>query len=214
MLKKPMLLLGASAIALSACATPDSNPDNRRTQNGAVIGGILGGLVGASSSDDKIIKGAVGAGIGAAIGGVIGQQLDRQADDLRGAIGNDAVTIENTGSELRVTLPQDLLFDVDSARLRADLQSDLQALSRNLNRYPDSTVEITGHTDNTGSDAYNFDLSTRRAASVARVLIGGGVASNRVATVGAGESRPIASNNTDSGRAQNRRVTIRIIPNG
>lgn len=212
-MKTPVMILGAFALVLSACAVPDSNPDNPRTQNGAVIGGIIGGLIGASSSDDKLIKGAVGAGIGAAVGGVIGQQLDRQAEDLRNDIGNDAVTIENTGTELRVTLPQDLLFDVDSANLRSDLQSDLLALASNLNQYPDSTVEITGHTDDTGSDAYNFDLSTRRAASVAGVLIDGGVLSNRLTTLGAGETRPIASNETDAGRAQNRRVSIRIIPN-
>lgn len=211
-MNKPVILLGAAAILLSACADPVSNP-NPRTQNGAVIGAALGGLLGASSSDDKLIKGVVGAGIGAAIGGVIGQQLDRQAEDLRRDIDNDAVKIENTGSELKVTLPQDLLFDVDSASLRGDLQSDLRALAGNLQQYPDSIVRITGHTDNTGSDQYNYDLSNRRAVSVADILIDAGVGSGRLISTGAGESRPVASNETDAGRAQNRRVEIVIIPN-
>jgi outer membrane protein OmpA-like peptidoglycan-associated protein len=213
-MRKPAIFLSASLFALSACAVPDSNPDNPRTQNGAVIGGIIGGLIGASSSDDKLIKGAVGAGIGAAVGGVIGQQLDRQAEDLRRDIGNENVTIENTGSELRVTLPQDLLFASDSSTLREDLKADLRALARNLNQYVDTRVEITGHTDNTGSDAYNLDLSSRRAISVADVLVDTGVLSSRIGTIGAGEARPIATNETEAGKAQNRRVEVRIIPNG
>ena len=124
------------------------------------------------------------------------------------------MTIENTGSELRVTLPQDLLFDVDSANLRSDLQNDLRALAGNLNEYPNSTVEITGHTDNTGSEQHNQDLSSRRAATVANILSGAGVSFARLRTFGAGETRPIASNESDAGRAQNRRVEIVIIPNG
>jgi outer membrane protein OmpA-like peptidoglycan-associated protein len=212
-MKHTVIAFSAAAVLLSACADPSGNSNAPRTQNGAVIGGLIGGMIGASASDDKLVKGAVGAGIGAAIGGVIGQQLDKQAGDLRRDIGNDAVTIENTGSELRVTMPQDLLFSVDSATVRGDLQSDLRALANNLTEYPDTTVEITGHTDDTGSDAYNFDLSDRRAAAVGDVLTNSGVAFGRVRTFGAGESRPIASNATDAGRAQNRRVEIVIRPN-
>jgi outer membrane protein OmpA-like peptidoglycan-associated protein len=212
-MKKSVFALGAATILLTACADPSTNSNNPRTQNGAVIGGLIGGLIGASSSDDKLIKGVAGAGIGAALGGVIGQQLDKQAGDLRRDIDNDAVTIENTGSELRVTMPQDLLFAVDSSTVRGDLQSDLRALANNLNEYPDTTAIITGHTDDTGSDAYNFDLSERRAAAVGGVLTNAGVAFARVRTLGAGESQPIASNATDAGRAQNRRVQIVIRPN-
>lgn len=212
-MKTSVFAIGATALFLTACADTSSNSNAPRTQNGAVIGGLIGGLIGASSSDDQLVKGVVGAGIGAAVGGVIGQQLDKQAGDLRRDIGNDSVTIENTGSELLVTLPQDLLFSVDSATLRADLQSDLRALANNLNQYPDTTVIITGHTDNTGGDAYNFSLSDRRAASVGTVLTNAGVAFGRVRTLGAGETQPIATNETDAGRAQNRRVEIVIRPN-
>ncbi len=152
--------------------------------------------------------------IGASVGGVIGQQLDKQAQDLRRDIPNQDIQIENTGSELRVTMPQDLLFDIDSAFVRSDLQADLRALAGNLQDYPDTTVIITGHTDDTGSAGYNFDLSQRRASAVGNVLTDAGVGFDRVRTFGRGEDQPIASNATDEGRAQNRRVEIVIRPNG
>lgn len=212
MTMKPIAALVAAALAVSACTT-DSISQANKSQTGAIIGGAIGGLIGASSDDNKVIKGVVGAGIGAALGGVIGNQLDKQAADLRRDIPNENIKIENTGEELRITMPQDLLFAVDSSNLRSDLQSDLYALASNLTEYPDTTVNIVGHTDDTGSDGHNFDLSERRAQSVAFTLENGGVTSHRIRSYGQGETRPIASNETDEGRAQNRRVDIVIRPN-
>jgi len=209
---KPIAALAAAALCASACTT-DSLSDVNKSQTGAIIGGAVGGLIGASSDDNKLIKGVVGAGIGAAAGGFLGHQLDKQAGDLRRDIGNDDVQIENTGEELRVTMPQDLLFAVDSASLRPDLRSDLEALANNLRDYPDTTVNIVGHTDDTGSDGHNFDLSERRAQAVAFTLEDAGVAPVRIRSFGQGESRPVASNVTEEGRAQNRRVEIIIRPN-
>jgi outer membrane protein OmpA-like peptidoglycan-associated protein len=123
------------------------------------------------------------------------------------------VSVTNTGSALIVNLPQDILFATDSASLRPDLTQDLAAVARSLMTYPDTTVQVIGHTDNTGSAAYNQDLSQRRAVSVASVLVANGVPNFRVAALGRGEDQPIASNLSEAGRAQNRRVEIIIRPN-
>jgi outer membrane protein OmpA-like peptidoglycan-associated protein len=109
-------------------------------------------------------------------------------------------------------MPQDLLFAVDSAAVRPDLRADLSAVASSLLRYPNSRIEVIGHTDNTGAAAYNQDLSQRRAVSVAGVLREGGVPGARIAAFGRGEDQPIASNLTPEGRAQNRRVEIIIRP--
>jgi outer membrane protein OmpA-like peptidoglycan-associated protein len=179
-----------------------------------VAGALIGGALGASSNgDNKLLKAAVGAGLGAAIGGAIGASLDQQAADLRNSIGDDRVSVTNTGSQLVVNLPQDILFATDSATLRGDLTQDLQAVARNLLNYPNTTVQVVGHTDNTGAAAYNQNLSQRRAQSVAAVLQANGVPGGRIVAFGRGEDQPIASNLSVAGRAQNRRVEIIIRPN-
>ncbi|MDN5787495.1 OmpA family protein [Pseudorhodobacter sp.] len=188
--------------------------DNRRSRTGAVTGALIGGALGATSKgDDKLVKAAVGAAIGAGIGGIIGASLDQQARDLRGSLGDDRIGVTNTGSELVVNLPQDILFATDSANLTGTLTRDLQAVSRNLLNYPDSTIQVVGHTDNTGAAAYNQSLSQRRAGAVAGVLQANGVPAGRIVAFGRGEDQPIASNLTVAGRAQNRRVEIIIRPN-
>lgn len=217
-LLKPTILATASALVLTACVgntvPVNTNPDQNRTRDGAVIGGIVGGFLGATSSDDNQARNAVlGAALGAAAGGAIGNALDRQAQDLRSSLSDDRILIENTGSELIVTMPEGILFDIDSAAIRPGLQSDLRALAANLNQYPDTTVEVIGHTDNTGSAGHNQDLSTRRAAGVANVLQQSGVAPFRIRSFGRGESAPIATNLTPEGRQQNRRVEVIIRPN-
>lgn len=202
-----------AGLATSACTSPMQDNMGPRTQNGAAIGAIAGGLIGATrKGDGKLGKAAVGAVIGGVLGGAIGQQLDKQAGDLRQAIDNDDVKIVNTGSELIVTMPQDILFATDSSQISPALRSDLAALARNLMQYPNSIVEVQGHTDNTGSADYNLSLSRSRAASVASVLFANGVSSSRVVTVGHGEHRPVASNLDAYGRQQNRRVEIIIRP--
>ena len=110
-------------------------------------------------------------------------------------------------------MPQDILFDVDSAAVKPALQSDLRVLVQSLQKYPGSTVQIVGHTDNTGAASYNQDLSERRAGAVSGILIGAGVAPSRVQSFGRGEDQPIATNLTLEGRALNRRVDITIRPN-
>lgn len=215
-LKSSFLLAGISALTLTACVDPNAyNGDpNARTRNGAVIGGLLGAAAGATSDgDDKLLKTVVGAGIGAAIGGAVGATLDQQAAELRGSINNPNISVTNNGSYLTVNMPQDLLFAVDSASLRPDLTGDIRAVASSLLKYPNSQIEVIGHTDDTGAESYNQDLSQRRASSVAGILINSGVPGGRIAAYGRGESQPIASNATASGKAQNRRVEIIIRPN-
>ncbi len=211
----PIIVGTLGLIALTACVDPNAYPNdpNARTKNGAIIGGLVGAVAGASSKgDDKLAKAVIGGAIGAAIGGAIGQNLDAQAADLRGSIGNSNISVTNNGQYLVVNMPQDVLFATDSATLRSDLTRDIKAVAGSLLKYPNSTVEVIGHTDNSGSAAYNQDLSQRRAVSVANVLRDSGVPNGRIAAYGRGEDQPIASNLTPAGRAQNRRVEIIIRP--
>ncbi|MCU0826267.1 MAG: OmpA family protein [Tabrizicola sp.] len=215
MMKTPMILAVASTMALTACVDPNAYPDdpNARQRQGAIIGGLVGAVTGAAvSGDGDELKGAiVGGAVGAGAGALIGADLDRQAAELRGSL-NSNISVTNTGDFLIVNMPQDLLFATDSAAVRPDLRRDLNAVAASLLKYPNSRIEVIGHTDNTGSAAYNQDLSQRRAVSVASVLRESGVPSGRIAAFGRGEDQPIASNLTPEGRAQNRRVEIIIRP--
>jgi outer membrane protein OmpA-like peptidoglycan-associated protein len=196
MTKTPLILAAISTLALSACVDPNA-PMGTQTRQGATIGGLTGAVLG----------GALGAGSGA----LIGSALDRQAAELRSQLPS-YITIANNGQFLVVNMPQDLLFETNSAALSPNLRRDLQTIAGSISRYPDTRIEVIGHTDNTGSAAFNQDLSQRRASSVANVLRDSGVPTNRLVTFGRGEEQPIASNLTPEGRAQNRRVEIIIRP--
>ncbi len=202
----------AGSLALAGCVDTGIEPGSR-AQTGAITGALIGGAFGATrKGDDKLAKAAIGAGIGALAGGAIGSALDRQAAELRGQVGNN-VQIINEGNQLRVVMPQDILFATDSATLQPTLIQDLRAVSQSLLDYPNSTIQVIGHTDNVGAAAYNQELSQRRANSVANVLRDYGVPSGRVVAFGRGEDAPVASNLTPEGRSQNRRVEIIIRPN-
>jgi outer membrane protein OmpA-like peptidoglycan-associated protein len=215
MMKTPLILAAAGTMFLTACVDPNAYPDdpNARQRNGAVIGGLVGAVAGASVSggDDKLKGAIIGGALGAGTGALVGADLDRQAAELRGSL-NSNISVTNTGEYLIVNMPQDLLFATDSASLRPDLTSDLRTVASSLLRYPNSRIQVIGHTDNTGSAAYNQDLSQRRAVSVAGVLRDSGVPGNRIEAFGRGEDQPVASNLTPQGRAQNRRVEIIIRP--
>jgi len=213
---KPILAAAACGLlVLSACTDPGGLPNNgQNTGRGAAIGAGIGAALAAVTGRDgdrteAALKGAV---VGGAIGGVIGNQLDKQEADLRASLDNDNVTIQNTGDRLIVTLPQDILFAVDSSSVRPDLVRDLQTVAGNLQAYPDSVVQIVGHTDSDGDAGYNQSLSEQRANSVADVLLNAGIPFNRIQTFGRGENQPVADNLTPAGKAQNRRVEIVILP--
>ncbi|MBT8414617.1 MAG: OmpA family protein [Boseongicola sp.] len=214
-MKKPAIVAAASLIALTACGPAYQQGGDRQNQGtgaaaGALIGAVLGGT--RESGSDRLRNAAVGAAIGAGAGALIGSSLDAQARELEQDFDNGSIDVINTGSELIVRMPEAILFATDSAQLNGALRSDLFVLAESLNKYPQSIVTVTGHTDNTGTAAYNQNLSERRAVSVATVLRSGGVAPSRIRTQGAGESQPIATNQTAAGRAQNRRVDITITP--
>lgn len=210
------------AVSLAACTTPSrfdgtAGPTaNEKAKNGAVIGAAIGAVGGYMTGDNKkesrknALKGAL---IFGGTGALIGNELNKQEADLRRSMGNNNVLIQNTGDRLIVTLPQDILFATDSANLRADLTSDLRALASNLQAYPNTSVQIVGHTDNVGDAGYNQRLSVARAESVSRVLMNNGVSGNRLIAIGRGEDQPISSNLTPEGRERNRRVEIVILPN-
>ena len=176
------------------------------------FGGEVDNVMLGTDSEGNAVRNEYGAIVGAGAGNMIGRNLDRQATDLRQDLNNDQVGITNTGSELIVTMPQDILFALDSASVRSGLRRDLRVVANNLRAYPNSTIKILGHTDNTGSGSYNESLSQRRADAVANILMNNGVQPVRLRTVGRGEDDPIANNLTAEGRAQNRRVEIIIRP--
>lgn len=214
----PLAISAVAIVALSACANParfdDGTSKTANRDGGVILGTLVGGILGSAvSGDGDKRKGAIiGATLGAGAGALIGNNLDQQEADLRRDIGNSQAQITNTGDSIVVTMPQDILFATNSASLRSDLRRDLNAIAGNLLAYPNSTIQIVGHTDNTGSAAFNQDLSEQRALAVANVLINGGVPGQRIDAVGMGESQPKASNLTPEGRAQNRRVDIIIRP--
>jgi outer membrane protein OmpA-like peptidoglycan-associated protein len=212
MTKFPLILAAISTLALSACVDPNA-PAGTQTRQGATIGGLVGAVAGAATaSDGNELRGAIiGGALGAGSGAVIGSALDRQAAELRATLPS-YITIANNGEFLVVNMPQDLLFETNSAALRPELRRDLQSIAASISRYPDTRIEVIGHTDNTGSAAFNQDLSQRRASSVGNVLRDSGVPSGRLAVFGRGEEQPVASNLTPEGRAQNRRVEIIIRP--
>lgn len=214
--KTSLILSAASLIAITACAPlNDPNNPNRQAQTGALIGAGVGALAGAAAGNDpeeRRRNAAAGALIGAVGGAIVGNELDKQEAALRQQIGNNNIDIQNTGDRLIVTLPQNILFATDSTAVSPSIQGDLIAVARNLQQYPDTNVQVIGHTDNTGDASYNQGLSQRRAQAVASILTSNGVPSFRVSSIGRGEDQPVASNLTPEGRAQNRRVEIVILP--
>jgi outer membrane protein OmpA-like peptidoglycan-associated protein len=206
-------LAAVSLLGLSACVT-DPNTGERHVSRtaiggvgGAGLGYLLGGLIGGKTAR------IVGAGIGGVAGGVIGYQMDQQIRELEEATAGSGVDVSETpdGSGILVNLP-DVTFAVDSTEISPSFRAALDQVAQSMIRYPNSLVDVMGHTDSTGSDTYNLDLSRRRAESVANYLTMRGVSRARLATIGYGEQYPVADNTTAEGRALNRRVEIRITP--
>lgn len=207
----PLIASAVALLTLTACVDPNSYPNdpNARQKGGAVTGALIGGFIGAQSSDDKLLKAAAGATLGGIVGAAIGADFDRQARELRAQMSGNS-TVTQTENGLLVTMGQDILFATDSATLRYDQLGDLNAVAASLQRYPDSRIEIVGHTDHDGDAAYNQDLSERRARAVQAALQQAGVPAARLTAIGRGESQPVASNYTAQGKAANRRVEIFI----
>ena len=222
-MKKISLIAGATtavlSLAISGCATytgqTDAPDDPNRTQRGALIGAAIGAAAGLLSGDDAVERrqhALVGIGVGALAGGAVGAYQDKQEAELRRQMEGTGVEVVRQGDNITLNMPSNITFGFDSASLQPQFQPVLNNVAQTLVQYNQTVVEIAGHTDSVGTDAYNQGLSERRANSVAAYLGGHGVMQQRMITVGAGESRPIASNDTETGRAQNRRVEITLVP--
>ena len=205
----------AGLLATAACTT---NPytgqrEINRTAVGAVLGAgagyLFGDIVGGRQDRAERI---IGVGIGALAGGAIGAYMDRQEAELRRQTAGTGVDIVRQGDELLLRMPAGITFDFNSYSVRPEFQATLNEVASTLAAYPQTYVDVLGHTDSVGSDAYNQTLSEQRAQAVASYLTARGVNAARIATRGYGETMPIASNDTDAGRAQNRRVEIKVVP--
>ncbi len=213
--KTLLALSGTALLLVTACTDPGyvaGQDPNQKTKQGAILGGIIGAGTGAMVSDKKGKGALIGGVLGAAGGAAIGNALDKQEAELRQQLDSD-VKIVNTGDRLILTMPQDILFATDSATVAPGLRDDLFKVATSLQRYPDTTVQVIGHTDSDGAASYNQQLSERRANAVADVLMDGGVPFGRIRAFGRGEDQPVASNLTPEGKRQNRRVEIVILPN-
>lgn len=214
---KALIAALAALVLLSACAAPQTH-EGQGTAWGAGVGAGLGALTGALvSSHHKGQAALIGAGIGGLVGGVAGNRVGKYMDDqqaaLQQALANQrAVEIQRENNLLRLTFHSDLTFATNSSTPSAGAINDLQRVARVLNQYPQTRILVSGYTDNTGTEAYNQKLSERRAEAVSNILIGDGVDPSRISSLGYGESQPVASNTTASGRQLNRRVVITIAP--
>jgi outer membrane protein OmpA-like peptidoglycan-associated protein len=198
-------LLAVTGTGLTGCASMN------RTEKGAVLGAAGGAAVGAviGKQVGSTAKGAIiGAAVGGAAGAIIGRRMDRQAEELRAQI--PGATVQRVGEGIAVTFESGLLFPYNSTDLLPAGRDNLRNLAESLRGNPETEVLVVGHTDATGSDAYNQTLSERRAMAAADILASYGVDRSRIRTAGRGESEPIATNESEMGRQENRRVEVAI----
>jgi outer membrane protein OmpA-like peptidoglycan-associated protein len=206
------LLLGSCATYTGQTSAPD---DPNRTRRGALIGagiGAVAGLLSGSDATERRQRALVGAGVGGLAGGAIGAYQDRQEAQLRSQMQGTGVDVVRNGDNITLNLPGGVTFAFDKAEVQPQFYPVLDNVASTLQQYNQTIVEVAGHTDSVGSDSYNQQLSQRRAEAVANYLNSRGVMRDRMITVGAGESRPIASNDSEEGRAANRRVEITLVP--
>ena len=210
----------AAAILLAGCATSDpygGQTQRSSTAMGTGIGAAIGAAAGALSGDgitSRRDRALIGAAVGAAAGAGMGAYMDRQEQQLRDNLQGSRIEIDRRGDDIVLNMPSSVTFGFDSAELTADARSALNEVANVLTQYTDTRVNIAGHTDSTGDASYNQRLSERRAQSVGSYLSQNGVSSMRLNTMGYGANQPVASNATEQGRAQNRRVEITLTPTG
>ncbi len=209
--------VAAALLSTTACVT---NPETgeREFQTRTAVGAAVGALAGYLGGDliggrrDRTER-AVGAGVGAIAGAAIGQYMDRQERELRRQTEGTGVVVERQGDELLLSMPAGITFPINSAEIQPRFFGTLDQVAQTLAAYPSTLIDVYGHTDPTGGDRINVPLSQDRAQSVASYLSRQGVNPVRIATQGFASTRPIADNSTEAGRAQNRRVEIRVVPN-
>jgi outer membrane protein OmpA-like peptidoglycan-associated protein len=209
--------IGVVAI-VSACTTLDPytrEEQTARAQRQAVIGaaaGAVAGLITGDSSMERKKRALVGAGLGALAGAGVGTYMDRQEAKLRAELERTGVSVTRIGDNITLNMPGNITFATNSADLNAGFFDVLNSVSLVVNEFNQTVIEVAGHTDSTGSDSYNQQLSERRASAVAAYLRTRNVLGDRIITVGMGETRPVATNDTDAGRQLNRRVELTLVP--
>lgn len=215
---KIVLATAVMTVFVSGCTTLDAYTREEKTSTatkGALIGAAAGAVVGLISGDDAVERrqrALIGAGIGALAGGSIGNYMDKQEAQLRAELEGTGVSVTRIGDNITLNMPGNVTFATDSSDLSPAFFDVLNSVGKVLGEYNKTVVEVAGHTDSTGSDAYNQSLSERRARSVATYLQGQGIITQRIITVGMGESRPVADNTSADGRQANRRVEITMVP--
>jgi outer membrane protein OmpA-like peptidoglycan-associated protein len=203
---------------VSACTTLDPYTRDEQASRAprcaiiAAVSGAVVGLVTGDSSMERKKRALVGAGLGAIAGGAVGAYQDRQEARLRAQLDGTGVSVTRIGDNITLNMPGNITFATNSADLNAAFFSVLDSVGLVVNEFNQTVIEVAGHTDSTGTDEYNQRLSERRAASVSAYLISRQVIRDRIIQIGLGESRPVADNTTESGRQQNRRVELTLVP--
>ena len=216
MLKK-FVLLAVSAAYLSACTTDPYTGQTKvsNTAGGAAIGAGLGAIAGLAVGGSPVGRrnaALIGAGIGALAGGAIGNYMDQQEAELRQQLQGTGVSVTRVGDHIVLNMPSNITFDTDQYAVKPEFYPTLNSVAIVLRKFDRTLIDVDGHTDSTGSLQHNQDLSQRRAESVAGFLGGQGIDQRRISAMGFGPSQPVATNATEAGRAQNRRVEIQIAP--
>ncbi|HZY48947.1 MAG TPA: OmpA family protein [Devosia sp.] len=218
-MKSSIVVAGLAALSLSACTTMNAYTGQQQlssTAGGAMIGAgtgaVVGALAGAATGNDPRIAALIGAGLGGLTGAAVGHYMDQQEAELRAQLQSTGVSVTRVGNQIILNMPSNITFDTDSATVKPDFNQTLVSVGLVLKKFNKTIVDVYGHTDNTGTEAHNQDLSQRRAVSVATILANQGIDQRRFYIEGKGETDPIASNATETGRTQNRRVEIQISP--
>lgn len=213
-MKKLPIAIVAAALLTTACSTDPITGERKvsNTGTGAGVGAVLGGLTGALVSKNSGRGALIGAGVGAIVGGGVGVYMDRQEAVMRERLADSGVSVTRVGDDIILNMPSNITFASSESTIKPRFYEVLNSVSIVLNEFDRSRMQIEGHTDSDGSEQYNFDLSNRRADSVAAYLSSQQVDPRRISVRGLGESRPVASNDTPQGKARNRRVEIRIAP--
>ena len=218
-MKSSVLVAGLAALSLAACSTVNPYTNQQQLSNttgGAIVGtgsgAVLGAIVGTATGTDPRVAALLGAGIGGITGAAIGSYMDQQEAELRAQLQGTGVSVTRVGQQIILNMPSNITFGVDSATVQPTFNETLISVGLVLKKFNKTIVDVYGHTDDTGSDAHNQDLSQRRAVAVATILANQGIDQRRFYIEGKGDTSPIASNANESGRAQNRRVEIQLAP--
>jgi outer membrane protein OmpA-like peptidoglycan-associated protein len=207
-----IILLCISFFIACASQTKTQKGATYGATGGAVAGAIIGQIIG-GDTEATLIGAAIGAAAGGAGGAAVGKMMDNQEKEMRQALDeSEAAAIRREGNLLAINLRGDVTFDTNSAIIKPGLYSEIDRIANILIKYPETVIQVEGHTDSTGTESYNMQLSARRAEAVKNLLVQEGVGPSRILTMAFGESTPIASNDTEYGRAQNRRVEIKVAP--